>query len=159
MSSDFIQPASGSFDFTTGRINGFVDRNGGVMTLGEHASSTVTAGSAVTLSTATTANVTSMILSTGRWNINGVIDYFLTAASTTVAKAGISSASASYNLTDAAVNAPFANSTATATFQQITPTVELNITEATRTMYLVAQLTFSEGTAAAYGTIRARRAA
>ncbi len=159
MSSDFIQPLSGAFDFSTGRLSGFVDRSGGVMVLGEHASSTVTAGSAVSLSNAVSANVTSMILTTGRWNVNGVVDYFLTAATTTIAKAGISSASASYNLTDAAVNAPFPNSTASATFQQLTPTVELLITEAQRTMYLVAQLTFSEGTAAAYGTIRARRAA
>lgn len=133
--------------------------------IGEYISSTVASGSAVSLTTATPANVTSISLTAGDWDIDGTIDYTPGATtSITVLNAAVSlttntlstqpggSGLGSDPLTVLTQAAAVPNGTVTVS----SPTVRLSINQTT-TVYLVASGTFTVSTLAAYGTIRARR--
>ncbi len=158
MGSEFVQALSGLFNFSDGRLYGFMNRAGGSMILGESAAASVTAGSATTASTATTANATSLFLSQGEWDVQGVVDFAFTTATATQWKVGISDTSATFGGQDTAINSLMSLSTASGTFQKETPVVPVSVDSAGKTMYLVAQTTFSTGAASIYGTINARRA-
>ncbi len=129
--------------------------------IGEYVSSAVASGSAVSLTTATTASVTSISLTAGDWDVTGLVEYI--ASSATVAAnapiyAGIGSTSA--GLTDAQYSLLRAGAMTTASYSPWntidTPVVRFSLTSTT-TIYLHAQATFTAGTMTAYGTIRARR--
>lgn len=133
--------------------------------LGTLVTSSVPVGSAVSLTTATPANITSIILSPGDWDISGVVD-FLPAASTSVTNitnsvsltsATLSSQTGGNGLgTDATMVWNQAASVPAALMAQEVPAVRLSITKTT-TVFLVAQATFTVSTMTAYGTIRANR--
>jgi len=128
--------------------------------IGEYISSTLAIGSAVSLTTATTANVTSISLTAGDWDVSGNVG-FIGAAGTlpTIEIAAIGQTSATlptspnggmYSREDIAL--PAAST-------QIIPIATGRISLAsTTTVYLVAQATFSVSTLTAYGFIGARRA-
>lgn len=121
----------------------------------------VLVGSAVPLTTGTPANVTSVSLSVGTWEVSGAVGF--DAASGTIATEQIGA----INTTSAIL--PTFPSTGTATAKQsgtaatadgsILPLVPCRITVAsgTATVYLVAQAAFTVSTDAAYGEIRAIR--
>ena len=128
--------------------------------IGSNVTSSVASGSAVALTTATTANVTSITLTPGTWDISGVVG-LLPAATTsiTVRQGGANTTSATlgalgtkYVVTSAAV-VP----TAVGQEQPI-PSHRVTVTVNT-TLYLVAQATFTVSTMGAYGIISARRVA
>lgn len=139
--------------------------NAGAGSVGEFVTATVVAGSAVSLTTATSANVTSISLTAGDWDISSFVDYVLTGATATLLQSGASlttavlptQAGGSGLGTDALATDPNVKTTLTGTEQQDGGPVRLSIS-ATTTVFLVAQATFSVGTVTAYGTIRARRA-
>jgi hypothetical protein len=117
-------------------------------------SSTVLAGSAVALTTATPANVTSISLTPGEWEVSGpVIFTGNNAATLTDASFGTTSATLA-TLGSGRVQFP-AGHTAAAAFSAVIPPTTV-LVAATATYYLVAQASFA-GTATAYGTLRARR--
>jgi len=129
--------------------------------IGEYKYSTIASGSAVSLTTATTANVTSISLTAGDWDVTGLVEFI--GASATVAAnapiyAGIGSTSAT--LTDTQYCLMRAGAMTTTSYSPWnaidTPIVRVSLT-ATTTVYLHAQATFTAGTMTAYGTIRARR--
>ena len=129
--------------------------------IGEFISSSIASGSAVSLTTATTANVTSISLTAGDWDVTGLVEFIATSA--TVAAnaplyAGIGSTGAT--LTDSQYSLMRAGAMTTTSYSPWncidTPVVRLSITSTT-TIYLQAQATFAAGTMTAYGTIRARR--
>lgn len=123
--------------------------------VGEYVSSTVTSGSAVTLTNATTANVTSISLTAGDWDVSGVVYFTGGEVTGTRAYAGISSTSASIPATgDFALNTVMP--TGAADVSQTAPTVRKSLSSTT-TIYLVTEVSFTVGTPKAYGTIRARR--
>jgi hypothetical protein len=123
---------------------------------GEYVESVIASGSAVTLSTTTTANVTSISLTAGDWDVTGVVDYAMASATATNFNHGISTSSATLGGQDSYVQKPFAFSGSSATLGDNAPTVRISI-GSTTTVYLVAQAIFSGGSIGAYGTIRARR--
>jgi hypothetical protein len=133
--------------------------------LGTLVTSSVPVGSAVSLTTNTAANVTSITLTAGDWDISGVID-FNPAATTSV-----TNITTSVSLTSATVSGQTggsglgtdptmiwnqAASVPAAVMAMEVPAVRLSIT-ATTTVYLVAKSTFTVSTMTAYGTIRANR--
>lgn len=129
--------------------------------VGEVIQSNVVVGSAVSLTNNTTANVTSISLTAGDWDVTGMVA-FNPAGTTTVTaiQAGINSASATLPSAPSAGGFPYSNIAATLTTgaAQRLPIskVRVNIS-ATTTIYLVAQSTFATSTMGAYGSILARR--
>ena len=133
--------------------------------LGTLVTSTVASGAAVSLTTNTAANITSISLAPGDWDISGVID-FNPAATTSVTNittsASLTSATVSSQAggsglgTDPTMIWNQAASVPAGVMAMEVPAVRLSIT-ATTTVYLVAKATFTVSTMTAYGTIRANR--
>lgn len=124
--------------------------------MGEYASSNVASGSAVSLTTATTANVTSISLTAGDWDVDGVVGLTGTGLTATSFQGGISTTTATMGGESNRFDDPLSLSVFTGNVALPTPTVRISISSTT-TVYLVANSTFTVGTAGAYGTIRARR--
>lgn len=126
--------------------------------IGEFVSSTVAVGSAVGLTTATTANVTSISLTGGDWYVTGVVDYHPAATtSITAFSQGSSSTSATLGSQDTYSKKVQAALIPNTDFSEVIPETRISIS-ATTTIYLVANATFTASTLSAYGTISARRA-
>lgn len=124
---------------------------------------TLASGSAISLTTATTANLTSMTLPPGTYLVWATADFNLTAASTTVQEVGISLTSATLpsqaggsglGPDPLAINR-IPLTTVTGVLNDIVAPTTLVLT-ATTTVYLVVQATFSAGTITAYGTMVAQ---
>lgn len=128
-----------------------------VGTVGEYQSSTVLVGAAVALTTGTPANVTSITLSAGDWDVSGVVAYH-SASGTTVPNDVLQG----FNTTSATVPALGAFSydyvavAITDDPAYPTPVVRFSLAAAT-TVYLVTKADFSVSTLVAYGFMRARR--
>ncbi|NTG00122.1 hypothetical protein G6L30_08310 [Agrobacterium rhizogenes] len=129
--------------------------------IGEYVQSEVVVGGAVSLTTNTPANVTSISLTAGDWDVRGVVAW-TTGASTT-----ISSISTAINTTSASMPASLlpnggAYSLINANFNtgngDVLPvgTRRLSLSSTT-TVYLIAQASFGASTMSAYGGIYARR--
>lgn len=128
--------------------------------VGEVVSSTVASGSAVALTTATAANVTSITLTPGDWNVFGVVG-FLPAATTsiTAVNGGASQVSATIAPLGAAFTFTQAAVVPGAVVQEYPiPMSRVNVpANTTVTVYLVARASFTVSTLGAYGVISARR--
>jgi hypothetical protein len=128
----------------------------------EYTTATVASGSAVALTTATTANITSTSLTAGTYLIWGFADWTLTAATTTIFQVAMSLTSATLSTqagggglgTDPIAILPLILTTNTGTVTADCGPTRLVIA-ATTTLFLVTQATFSAGTVAAYGTLNA----
>ena len=129
--------------------------------VGEFISATVPTGSSVSLTTATIANITSITLSAGDWELRGQVDY--TAALSTVVNVfaqGISTTSATFGGQDTYTQT---NTTAGAIVPNVTYDIgaavrtQRLLLSATTTVYLVCRAVFTTNTLKAYGTIEARR--
>jgi hypothetical protein len=127
--------------------------------VGQVIQSTIAVGSAVSLTTGTSATVTSISLPAGEWYVNGQVDY--TAAATTsitILTQGISTTAATLGAQDT-----FSRSVSGAVIPTASNDIGLPIRgqllslTATTTVYLVANATFTLSTLSAYGTIEARR--
>ena len=153
--------ATGAFtpSQTFGIVGTTTNNNANAGSVGEFVSSTVLVGSAVTLTTGTTANVTSISLTAGDWDISGNV-WTNPAGATiqTLADAGISTTSASFPSSPgngASTQLPYTAATGAAIG---IPTGKMRLSlSATTTVFLVANVNFSAGTNAAYGFIGARR--
>jgi hypothetical protein len=145
-----ILPAAGQVPGTA------TNDNASAGNVGEIISGVLTSGSAVSLTNATPANITSISLTAGDWDINGVIDYVPTGATTSDFISGSSSTSATFGGQDTSVGLPLVSTALSTTLGHPIPTTRFSLSTTT-TIYLVGQANFSVGTAAAYGTIRARR--
>jgi len=132
--------------------------------IGQFITSTVAAGSAVALTTATGKDVTTISLTAGDWDVSGQVDFVLAGVTATLFQSGISlstntlpsQAGGSGMGTDALVGVPLLTTILSATYCQGIAPVRISLA-ATTTVYLVAQAAFSAGTNTAYGTLRARR--
>lgn len=128
---------------------------------GEIVSSSIAAGSAVPLTTATPANVTSIALTAGDWDVYGSI-YFLPDVTTVIGaeSGGINTVSATPPTAPAGGVAAINGLTlaAGAEIPLILGYVRLSLAAAA-TAYLVAQASFTVSTCGAYGMITARRSA
>lgn len=128
--------------------------------VGEYIESIIASGSAVSLTTSTTANVTSISLTAGDWDVEGLVN-IIGAATTnfTHRLGGISTTSATIDATAGRFNqwanaggeVPNVNDNSSPI-----PRVRLSLASTT-TVYLVARATFTVSTATAWGAINARR--
>lgn len=133
--------------------------------IGEFVTSTVATASAVSLTSTTAANVTSISLTAGDWDVSWVVDFKPGATTSVTLMAGsISLTTATHNTqaggsgigTEAFIIEDIAANVLAADFSQVGPVVRCSFSS-TQTVYLVASSTFSVSTMGAYGTIRARR--
>lgn len=126
--------------------------------VGEVIASTVVGGSAVALTTATVANVTSIALTAGDWEVSGNVVFNLSGTTATLFSAGFSSTSAtlptSLYLGRSAI--PITTITQAAGLSLPLATRQIRVSSPT-TLYLVADATFSAGTVGAYGFLQGRR--
>ena len=127
---------------------------------GDYVSSAIASGSAVSLTTATAANVTSQSLSQGDWECRGLVSRTLggtTSVTVLSASIGTTTATIATQGTHATTNTQTAANVMGATGQdtQVGP-VRLSLT-ATTTVYLVVKDTFTVSTDAAYGELACRR--
>lgn len=135
--------------------------------IGELIFSTIPTGSAVALTTATPANVTSIVLTPGDWDVDGVVD-FNPGASTSVTQYNSSVSGTSATLAtqpgggnfgpDGTFTLNQAAMVPAAGFDAAPTTIRVTVPQGTtQQVFLVAQATFTVSTLAAFGTIRARR--
>jgi hypothetical protein len=130
--------------------------NASAGTLGEYVESKVASGSPVSLTTATAANITSISLTAGDWDVEGNISIAGASATYTqgVGSIGTTSATLATDGTEVYSGAQF---TLLSVTDGVTiPRKRINVS-ATSTVYLVAKATFSAGTMGGYGSINARR--
>lgn len=129
--------------------------------IGEFVTSVILVGSAVSLTTATYTNVTSITLSAGDWNVYGVVN-FTGGATTTLGfcDAGCSTVSATIDITNDRRNQQYYYNTAI--FAQAFPTQPIGPSRfsvsGSTTVFLIARANFATSTCSAYGTLSARRA-
>jgi len=130
--------------------------------IGGYLSSTIASGSAVSLTSTTAANVTSITLTEGEWDVSGSIA-FLPAASTSIT--ALAGSSNETSATIGGAHNSFVRASADVVpgaVAQVNPlSVHRVVVPAgtTQVMYLVARATFSVSTLSAYGIIQARRMA
>lgn len=123
--------------------------------VGEYVSSTVVSGSAVSLTTTIVANVTSISLTAGDWDVSGVVGWtFMN--NTTIAGASISLTSATQSMDTRIYTRVGAAGNLIGIYEAALPTVRVSIASTT-TVYLVAEAIFATSTNSAYGRIMARR--
>jgi hypothetical protein len=133
--------------------------------VGEFLTSTVATGSAVSLTSTTAADVTTLAVTAGDWDVEWTIDFKPGATTSITRYAG--SVSLTINTmntqaggtgigTEALVQTNQAAMVPAADFSQASGSVRCSFS-ASQTLHLVAQATFTVSTLGAYGTIRARR--
>lgn len=142
---------------TTNAIVGTATNNSAVAgNVGEYVESNIASGSAVSLTTATSANVTSISLTAGDWDVEGIVNYSMTGATTANFSSGSNSTSATLGGENTFVYTPFAAAGLSDQLGEVIPVRRFSLS-GTTTIYLIGNATFSVGSASAYGLIRARR--
>jgi hypothetical protein len=138
---------------TAGIVGTTTNNNANAGSVGEYASNT---GSGVALTSAVTANATSVSLTAGDWDVSGTVQ-FVPAGTTTIAgiASGISTTSATLGGVGS-FNSTQATHTTGAAQMQSTPVLRLSLATTT-TVYLVANSTFGVSTMSVNSLIRARR--
>lgn len=124
--------------------------------VGQLVSSYVATGSAVSLTTATSTDVTSISLTAGDWDVEANININYGSATTTAFSGAIHTTSATLPTDGSEVYSGLQLTTTTAVESVAVPRKRISLSSTT-TVYLVARPTFSAGTAAAFGGITARR--
>jgi hypothetical protein len=141
-----------------GATNGVAAAAGQV---GEYQISSVALGSAVALTTGVSANMTSIILSAGDWEVSGVVKAAGTATTVTSLGAGINTVSATMptigGIADGASSALIASAAGIALGCIVSLNPVRMLLSAATTVYMVALANFAGGTNTVYGHIAARR--
>lgn len=153
MSSGLIQNLNALFSAVTGTTTNDSAITGNV---GEAISSLVASGAAVSLTNNTVANVTSINLTAGDWDVTGNINFAGTTATVTGGSGGITVTSATVP-TDGTEIFDGTITTLLSDTSSITPTRKRISIATTTAIYLVAKKSFSAGTVGAFGSILARR--
>ncbi len=148
-----------TFSPTTGGIVGTTtNNNADAGKVGEYISSNIASGS-VSLTTNVAANITSISLTAGDWDVTGSVN-FLPAATTSVTRllGSISSISATLDLTNDAHTTLYMNATVSGGVASTLtlPTKRVSLS-GTTTIYLVSFATFTVSTITGGGVITARR--
>ena len=160
-------------EVTLGDADGKLSRTGGISVqgtntndsaaagyVGEYQESEVLSGSAVSLTTTTAANVTSLSLTAGDWDVCGDVVFSPGGATTvTLLVVGINTVSGTMPVSPGkgsthSLQIPFTTGQA-----QVMPTGTRRISiSSTTTVYLLARADFGASTLSAYGILTARRA-
>jgi hypothetical protein len=124
---------------------------------GNLGSSVIVSGSAVSLTTATAATITSHSFGVGTWRVYGYVDSVLASATSTTLTTALStttnSLTNSLQSQDTSLTAANALTTTSVTLTTATPFLQFTVASGTQTVYLVEQNAFSAGTETAYGTL------
>lgn len=129
--------------------------NAAAGSVGEYVTASVVSGSAITLTTATQTNVTSISLTAGDWDVCGTVGFVT--GGTTVVSASIGSISTTSATLGSPTSGAYFNIAGNVQ-NTVSPTGTTRISlSATTTVYLVAYSTFITSTQKAYGFIGARR--
>lgn len=124
---------------------------------GEYQSSAIASGGAVSLTDATAANITSISLTAGDWDVEGNVNIAGATATYSQGVAGISATSATLPTDGTEVYSGAQFTLLSVTDGVALPRKRINVT-VTTTVYLVGRASFSAGTMTGYGSITARRA-
>lgn len=125
--------------------------------LGEYMAAERLPGAAIPLTTATGANVTSLELTPGDWDVEGHINVIESAATVVARAYALSTVSGDFDATENLVNS-YPTTTANNGFSLVMPRRRISVMEATTTtVYAVVEVFFSAGTVTAHGAITARR--
>ncbi len=142
---------------TGGSLTGFL--SAGTPTsgrIGEVLTANIAVADTVSLTTATATNITSLTLTPGVWQLNGICSFVVGSTAVTTASAGINATIATLSLVNvdfANANFPISQTTSLATpFQHV-------IINAPTTYYLNVSATFASQTCTCYGKMRAVRIA
>lgn len=111
------------------------------------------AGTSLTNNTA--ADVTTLTLQPGLYEISGQVEFVLTGATTSYITAGIGLASATFGAQGNYAGVPAILTTASTSWHQDIPKVLLEVTLANTVVYLIGRGTWSAGTVAAKGFLKA----
>lgn len=124
--------------------------------VGEVITSKVGFGSAVGMSSGFAANVTSISLTAGDWDVSGNINFNYTSATVTGNAAGINTVSATMPVDGTEVSSGVRTTTLSEIDGITVSTKQINVATTT-TVYLIGLPTFSAGSCSCYGSIMARR--
>lgn len=163
-------PAAGAFTtlsssgiFTPNSVSGIVgtttNDNAQAGSVGEYISSTVAAGSAVALTTTVTANITSISLTAGDWDVSGNVITNPAGSTVTVSVAsaiGTTSATLPLKPAGGGFAASYPSSVAGAFISDCLGPVRISVASTT-TVYLMVNASFNTSTLGGYGFIGARR--
>lgn len=128
--------------------------------IGEYVSATLSSGSAVSLTSSTPANVTSISLTAGDWEVSGVVTIsWSNTSNVNIMKAAVSTTSATISDGVCGTNSTYLGGALGANLPIMNlPTGSMRVSIAgTTTVYLVGQGNWTTSTNAAYGQIKARR--
>ena len=144
---------------TAGIVGTTTNNNANAGSVGEYVAATVTQASAITLTTGTAVNITSISLGAGDWDVN-VAGYFLAGATTTLNNLIVSISQTSGVLDTAEGAFQRTSYNALAIGNAITglavPPWRVSLT-VTTTIFFVASTSFATSTLSGYGKISARR--
>lgn len=155
--STLYQIPSTSISVTTSTISGTTTNdNATAGNIGEYIESNITSGSAVSLTTATPADVTSISLTAGDWDVEGTVGFTITGATTENFRSGSNTTSATFGGDNTYTYVPIIAAAFTNELRGLIPTRRYSLS-GTTTIYLIGQANFSAGSVDAYGLIRARR--
>lgn len=145
---------------TAGIVGTTTNNNANTGSIGEYISAQVLAGSAISLTTATATNVTSLPLTAGDWDVSGTVCYHPAATTnSTVNIATINTTSATLpTLPNGGAMNVLTSAIAVNAGDFCLPTGSMRQSvSGTTTVYLIAESVFNTSTNAAYGFIGARR--
>lgn len=125
--------------------------------VGELLSAQQISGSAIVLTTATPANIISLALTAGDWDVWGQVDYIPGATTVpTLLQQGLSTVTAALSVQDTFSSMPFPTAVGANLIALPVPMQRIRLA-ATTTIFLVTSPTFTTSTLSGYGTIFARR--
>lgn len=126
--------------------------------VGDLIEGTRAAGNASSLTTATSLTIASVVLTEGTWEVSGIVNLGLAAATTTNKRGSISSTTNVDGVDKNKWQNSIPTTTLSGTVAQAIPAQQVVVASgATATRYLIAYAEFSAGTIGAYGNIRAVR--
>lgn len=140
---------------TSGIVGTTTNDNAAAGKVGEFVSSVISSGSPVSLSDSTPANITSISLTAGDWDVNGNV-YFVPTGNSTGSLVWTSATSAT-EPDSSLVNEQSVNSATVGNIGISAPYMRFSLSTTT-TIYLSCISVFSTGAMGAYGGIYARRA-
>lgn len=157
-----VTPVVGSTGTFSGQLVGggtATNNNAAAGQIGEFQTAVLASGSAISLTSGVDANVTSISLTAGDWEVRGGV-VFVAAATTTISRLRASSSITSGALTAAPdgggifIDAPFTTGPAT---NALPVGVFRYSLASTTTIFLIASAAFGVSTMTAYGSLYARR--
>jgi len=140
---------------TSGIVGTTTNNNASTGKVGEFISSQIAVGSAISLSTATATNLTSISLTAGDWNVWGNAT-FSNSGTASNFQVGISSTSATFPDPSFVAGMSFSTFAMTGAFQACAPQQRISLS-GTTTIYIVVQANFNTGAVTACGGVYARR--